>query len=134
MKWQLGDKLLNKKKKEILYKVIGVSETSYLLLCKPMSVRVILDHTTVESPEWNKYEGVQSVQINKDVPQKRKTKTDRIIRKKNNVPRNRSKKGRPPEVDGGCPSVHRKPSTRCWWKRKKKTPCNSPVNNTDKGV
>jgi hypothetical protein len=125
MKWQIGDRFQNRKKPEVLYIVLGVSENSYLLITKPMSIRTILSHSDIEGPDWIKYEGEQYVKNTvpnngKSSKKKRRNETGRPLPKRSVNPTGGNKPSGTPTGSSINTPGSGKPPTRKWWKRKKK--------------
>jgi hypothetical protein len=131
--WQLGERLQNLKRQDVLYTVIDSNEENYLLITKPMSVKVVIPKLESERPEWIKYKGEEYVQHTipnneKSIKKKRRNETSRPIPKRSNNPASGNKSsGTPaggsvdtPSSGKSSPSYRRKTKKKGFrWKRNK---------------
>lgn len=139
--WQIGDRLQHSRKPEVLYKVIGVGEDTYLLITKPISIKIVLSKFEAETKEWTKYKGESSNGIKKNPvknngkgsKKSRKTKAGDTLQKSVDAKPDRRTVGNA-EVNGGRPPLHRKSRARKRWKRKKKGFSNPHQHNTGKDL
>ena len=141
MKWKRGDRLVNPKRELVSYLVLDHNEENYLISINQMSLRLIVPKRELESSEWTIIKGVVNAQQKNTVGNNQKspeksggTKANCGVRKGSKIPNNRVKPSGSPAVNGGRPSVHRKPRARNWWKRKKKAACNTPQLGPDKNL
>ena len=140
MKWKAGDILVNPKNDLFYYTILDSKKENYLIKINPTTMKTILTEREI-GKDWIKYkegdvkDAKNTVTNNTKSPKKsRRTKTNRPVRKRRPVSDNRVKSGGSSGTNGGCPQVHRKSPARRWWKRKKKTPHNTQLNDSNKDI